>query len=75
MSNPFQIMTQLFSSKNPEQAFQAVFGNNPIYQRAVQMSKGKSPEQIQQIAKNLCGNMGIDYDAAYKQFQQMMSKQ
>ena len=75
MSNPFQTMMQLFNSKNPEQAFQSVFGGNPMYQRAVQMGKGKSPEQIQQIAKNLCNNMGIDYDSAYKQFQQMMSKQ
>lgn len=75
MMNPFQIMTQLFSSKNPQQAFQSMFGNNPLYQRAMQMAQGKSPEQIQQIAKNLCNNMGIDYDSAYKQFQQMMSKQ
>jgi uncharacterized protein YutE (UPF0331/DUF86 family) len=50
-------------------AMQTMFGNNPAYSRAVEMSKGKSPQEIQQIVKNLAKERGIDE----AQLQQMAS--
>lgn len=35
------------------------FGNNPNFNRAMQMIQGKSPEQIQQTVMNLAQNQGI----------------
>jgi hypothetical protein len=46
--------------------------NNPLFQRAQQMAQGKSPQELEQVAKNLCQQRGIDLDSAMKQFQQMM---
>lgn len=48
--------------------------NNPLFKRAQQMAAGKSPEEIQQIAKNLCQQRGIDIEEAYKQFKQMFGR-
>ena len=54
MTNPMQLMNILF---------------NPLYARAQQMANGKSPEQLEQIAKNICKEKGIDYEQAMRQFQ------
>lgn len=35
------------------------FGNNPNFNRAMQMIQGKSPEQLQQTVMNLARNQGI----------------
>ena len=43
--------------------------SNPLYARAQQMANGKSPEQLEQIAKNICKEKGIDYEQAMSQFQ------
>ena len=43
--------------------------SNPLYARAQQMANGKSPEQLEQIAKNICKEKGIDYEQAMHQFQ------
>ena len=48
--------------------------NNPLFQRAQQMAAGKSPQELQQIAKNLCQQRGINMDEAYQQFKQMFGR-
>ena len=63
MPNPMQIMqmlNQIKNSGNPTMAMQSMFGNNPVYNRAIEMSKGKKPQEIQQIIKNLAKERGID---------------
>ena len=42
--------------------------SNPLYARAQQMANGKSPEEIEQIAKNICKEKGINYEQAMSQF-------
>ena len=48
--------------------------NHPLFKRAQQMADGKSPEEIKQIAKNLCQQRGLDMDAAFAQFKQMFGR-
>ena len=43
--------------------------SNPLYARAQQMANGKSAEQLEQRAKNICKEKGIDYEQAMRQFQ------
>lgn len=43
--------------------------NNPLFMRAQQMAQGKSPDEIKQIAMNLCKERGIDFEAMLQQFQ------
>ena len=46
------------------------FNSNPFFQRAQQMAQGKSEQQLEQTAENLCKQRGIDMQQALKQFQQ-----
>lgn len=58
------------TQNNLEQMLRKQFANNPLFSRAEQMASGKSPEELEQIAKNLCQQRGIDFDEAWKMFQQ-----
>lgn len=46
------------------------FNSNPLFQRAQKMAQGKSEQQLEQTAENLCKQRGIDMQQALKQFQQ-----
>lgn len=37
-------------------------GQNPLMSRAMQMGQGKSPEQIQNIVRNLAKQKGMNYE-------------
>jgi hypothetical protein len=45
---------------------------NPLYKRAEQMARGKSENELKQVAVNLCKQRGININEAYKQFQSFM---
>ena len=63
MQNPIQLiqmLNQIKSSGNPLAAMQSMFGNNPAYGRAIEMAKGKSPQEIEQMIKNMAKERGID---------------
>lgn len=76
MFNPMQMMGMFSGRSNPQQMVSQMMNqqlqNNPLFQRAQQMAQGKSPQELEQVAKNLCQQRGIDLDSAMKQFQQMM---
>lgn len=57
MLNPNQLPSQITSS--------------PLFKRAQEMAYGKSPEAIQDIARNLCSQRGVSLDEALSQFKRM----
>lgn len=48
--------------------------NNPMFSRAQQMAQGKDEQQLEQLAKNLCQQRGIDLDSAVKQFKEILNQ-
>lgn len=58
---------------NPMQMMQAMMMNqlngNPLFQQAQNMAQGKSLEQLKQTCENLCRQKGVDFNAAWNQFQ------
>lgn len=68
MPNPMQMMAQTLQQMTNK------FANDPMFQRAQQMAKGKTPEECAKIAKNLCAQRGINFDDAMAQFNYLMSK-
>lgn len=56
--NPQNLMNQMLQQ----------YQNNPMFQRAQQMAAGKSPQELRQIANNLCNQRGIDINDAMAQF-------
>lgn len=68
-------MMQVFNAmRNPTQAITNMAQQNPAMKQALQMSKGKSPQEVEQVCKNLCNQLGIDYSQALQQFNQMGSQ-
>ena len=67
----FNVLQMLF---NPQQAVQnlvmekANCQNNPLFQRAQQMAEGKDESELEQTARNLCKQRGIDFDTAFAEF-------
>lgn len=78
MFNPMQMMGMFSGRSNPQQMVSQMMNqqlqNNPLFQRAQQMARGKSPQELKQVAKNLCQQRGIDLDSAMNQFKQMMGQ-
>lgn len=60
MFNPLQLMQMLGSNPNPQALMQQMFGSNPVFNRAMEMTQGKSPEQIQQIVRNVAKARGMN---------------
>lgn len=52
----------------------SLFSNNPLFARAQQMAEGKTPEELQQIAINICKEKGLDLEQMLKQFQTLFNK-
>lgn len=62
MMNPMQIMglmNQLRGNSNPMQMLQGMYGNNPRFSQVMQMTQGKSPEQLKQIFMQTVQQRGI----------------
>lgn len=78
MFNPLQMMGMLSGKSNPQQMMGQMMTqqlqNNPLFQRAQQMAQGKSPQELEQVARNLCQQRGIDLDSAMSQFKQMIGQ-
>lgn len=67
MMNIFQMMQMVQQAGNPMGIMQQFAGQNPLMSRAMQMGQGKSPEQIQNIVRNLAKQKGMN-DEQLNQF-------
>lgn len=71
MFNPMQLM-QMMKSGNPQQMVQQLMGNsqlmqNPIAKNAMQMAQSGDTKGIEQMARNLCKEKGLNPDEAMNQ--------
>lgn len=69
--NPMQMVQMMMGGKgmNPMQMMMNQLNGNPLFQQAQNMAQGKSPEQLKQTCENLCRQKGVDFNAAWNQFQ------
>lgn len=68
MNNPLmQIMGLLQSRKNPNAILQTMAMNNPQVRQVMQMMRGKSPEQLRQIANNMAAERGTTVEDIARQ--------
>lgn len=59
MNNPMlQIMGLLKSGKNPNAILQTMAMNNPQVKQIMQMMNGKTPAQLEQMARNMAKERG-----------------
>ena len=65
-NNPVvQLINTMRGGGNPDALVQQMLGNNPQLQQIV---AGKSPDQLMQVAENMCRERGTSVDAVLKQF-------
>lgn len=74
-----QLMSMLQGGKiNPNQLVNMLIGQNPqmknAWEMANKMGQGKTPDQVQQVAQNLCKNKGIDFNQVNQMFNQFSNK-
>lgn len=71
MMNPMQLI-QMMRGGNPQQFLQQMMGNNsvmsnPIARNAMQMAQKGDSKGIEQMARNLCQEKGLNPDDIIKQ--------
>ncbi len=73
-TNPMQILQFVKKSKNPQQAVynmvEKQMGNNPIFSNLLALAKNNKGEEIENIARNLCKERGVDFDKEFNSFRQ-----
>lgn len=43
---------------------------NPVFVQAMKMAQGKNSQELEQIARNICKERGLDCDQMFSQFKQ-----
>ena len=77
MTNPLMQFMQMFRQGNNPQAMimqmlQEQAGNNPIGKNLLQLAQNKDSQGIEQIARNLCAQRGLDFDTEFANFKQQL---
>lgn len=77
MVNPLmQFMQMVKSGGNPEvmvmNMLQQQAGNSPIGQNLLKMAQSKDSKGIEQVARNLCAQRGLDFDKEFAAFKQQL---
>lgn len=67
-NNPMQLFQMLSNANNPMAVMQQMFGNDPRFKQVMQVAQGKSPQELEQYARNLCKSQGIDINNIFNMF-------
>ena len=75
--NPLSII-QMMKSGNPQQFMQQIMGNsqimsNPIMKNTMQMAQNGDIKGIEQMARNLCKEKGLDADEMFNQLKNSLN--
>ena len=70
--NPMQLIQLIKNGKNPQQLLMSILqqqgNNNPILQNAMNLAKNGDASALEQIARNLAQQKGIDFDKEFANF-------
>ena len=67
--NPMQMLQGM---RNPQQLLQQIVMSNPMARNAMQMAQKGDSKGIEQMARNLCKEKGIDADKAFESFKSQL---
>lgn len=68
MNNPMAMLINIAKSGgDPTQMLQQMANSNPQIAQACRMIQGKSPQQLQQMAMNMCRERGTTPEAVLRQ--------
>ena len=74
--NPNQLIQMIKGGQNPQQLLMGILegqmASTPMGQNLLQLVKNNQPQGIEQIARNICQERGIDFDKEFSAFKQML---
>ena len=73
--NPMQLMNMI-KSKNPQEVIISIIGNkNPMMNNLMNLAKNGNKTEIENIARNMCKEKGIDFDKEFSSFMENFKNQ
>lgn len=76
MNNIMQLLQAIKSGQNPDQLMISILqnqiGNNPIGQNLIKMAQNNDTKGIEQVARNLCAQRGLDFDKEFAAFRKQL---
>lgn len=73
--NPMQLMNMI-KSKNPQEVIISIIGNkNPMMNNLMNLAKSGNKTEIENIARNMCKEKGIDFDKEFSGFMENFKNQ
>lgn len=72
--NPMQLIQMIKGGSNPQQLMMSFLQqqNNPIANNLLQMAQNGNTSGIEQIARNMCAQKGLDFDKEFSSFKQQL---
>lgn len=74
--NPMQLLAMMRNGQNPTamlmQLMQSQMGGTPLGDNLVQMAKNNDTQGIENVARNLCQQRGLDFDKEFASFKQQL---
>lgn len=75
--NPIQLLQLIKNGNNPQQLVMNVLrqqrNNNPIIQNATNLAKNGNISALEQIARNLAQQKGLDFDTEFANFKNYLN--
>ncbi len=74
--NPMQLISMLRGGGNPQQLVMSLLqnemGNTPMGQNLLSLAQKGDAPQIEEIARNICKQKGVDFDKEFSAFKQLL---
>ena len=74
--NPMQIIQAIRQGQNPQQVTMNIvrekMGQTPMGQNLLNLAENNKTQEIEQIARNMCQQKGIDFDKEFAAFKNML---
>lgn len=65
--NLLQMVARIQQAQNPMGIMQQMFARNPKFAKVIEMTKGKSPQEIEMLVRNTAKTQGVDINNVFNQ--------
>lgn len=70
--NPMELIQMIANGANPQQLAMTLLeqqaGNNPMFANLLKLAKNNQTKEIENFARNVCQEKGVDYDSEFNRF-------
>lgn len=76
--DPMQLIQMIKQGQNPEQLLLSILegqaGSNPMSANLLSLAKNKDTKALEQIARNIFAQRGLDFDTEFNALKQMLNR-